>query len=346
MTELNIGPAVPKNTGTEEFRRVTVAMQISSSVTGATGATAPTKLAATAATRSSSVATSQRATEDTVELSSGQEIMLSRLFHTTDPTAAGMYSPSSAPSSGSIYKFLTASDRDTLSSVYEYARDNGIDPGKVDDLAFDLGCYRSHPPSSYVDGVGKSFDLDGNPIVADFSPDDEAAAQRILTSKAMGDTAIPHDFLRTVLDPGLDPTHAVDFGFLEKVVYATSKGGSDGATDPGAVLAPRPAERFAALQAAGKIPSPEQMRSQLTDAPTDPKDLLARYASRIAGVPSMLSDDDKTLLGSLYAATAQKYGPDSPRLKEVDAAARTLVALRLAERMTPQAHRAVHPAIR
>jgi hypothetical protein len=304
-------------------------MQISSSV--ATTTVALSTIAAAPTPQPSAPATPSRGTGDTVELSSGQAIMLSRLFHTTDLAATGMYTPGSAPSSGSVYNFLTAGDRNMLGSVYEYARNNGIDPSKVDDVAFDLGCFRSHPPSSYVDAVGKVFDLNGNSIVPEFSPADEAAARRILTSKAMSDTAIPHDFLQHILNPGVAPGHAVNFGFLEQVVYATSKSGSDGATDPSAVLAARPAERFAALQAAGKVPSPEQMRSQAAGTPADAKDVFASFASRITGVVPFLTDDDKTLLGSLYAAAVQKYGPDSPRLKEIDAAARSLAALRLAD---------------
>lgn len=304
-----------------------VAAQPAASVKGAQ----PLVPSATLPAPSSSSANSGR---DTVGLSSGQSIMLSRLFHTTDPDAAGIYTPGSAPSSGSVYKFLTASDRDMLASVYEYARDNGIDPSNVDDLAFDLGCYRSHPASSYVDGVGNLFDLDGNPVVAEFSPDDEATAKRILTSKAMSDTAVPHDFLRRVLDPGLDPTHAVDLGFLEKVVYATSASGSDGANDPNAVLAPRPKERLAALQAAGLIPPAEQMRSTLMGpSASEPTglDIFAAYASRITSALPFLSQDDKVLLGSLYASTAGKKDASSRRVGEIDKLARTLAALRASD---------------
>ena len=281
-------------------------------------------------------ATRASGTADTVQLSSGRTIMLTRLFGTTDPQAdPGMYSPSGNRSQ-SVYRHLTGADQEVIAATYEYARDQGIDPQEVDNLAFDLAVYRSRPSSAtFVDSVGHVFDQDGNPVIWDFPPEQEATAQRVLTSKALNDSALPEDFLRNVLDPGLQPVHAVNFAFLEKVVYATSTSGSDGAQDPAAVLPPRPRERLAALQAAGQLPTPEEMRARSAPAPeTDAGDHFARYAARVGGVQSFLSDDVKILLGSLYERAAEQYGPDSLEMKQVDELAKRLMVLRLSEVLT------------
>lgn len=202
-----------------------------------------------ASTTASVARTNTAATSDTVELS-GDTLLQSRLF----PGVADV-SPAAVQASSSIYKFLTSSDRTVLSNLYKTTSDSGGDLKQVDALAFDLANYRSTPTAG--DKVGTTFTEAGTPIDYAFTPSDEAAAQRILTSKAMSDTAIPKDFLKSFLDPGFAPgDHAVSFDALEKMVYATSTSGADGATDPTAVLAPRPAERLATLKAAGTLTAP------------------------------------------------------------------------------------------
>lgn len=112
-------------------------------------------------------------------------------------------------------------------------------------------------------------------------------------------------------------------------MYGTSASGSDGATDPNAALAPRPNERLAAMYAAGTIPDPDDVRPTVHDG-MDGQDLFTRYASRVEGAAALLNDDEKSLLGSLYASTADKYGPESAQMKRIDELVRALAASRTA----------------
>jgi hypothetical protein len=158
----------------------------------------------------------------------------------------------------------------------------------------------------------------------EYSPDEEATAQRILTSVAIKDSALPEQFLRHNL---AGAGHAMNFTVLEQIVYATSKTGGDGATDPNAVLAPRPRERFAAMQAAGEILTPEQARNLMKPTSSNTKGTFDDYAPRIKTFAAFLTTDKKAL-GSLYAATAEKCGTDSQQMKNVDKLARALATLR------------------
>lgn len=171
--------------------------------------------------------------------------------------------PQTAPGSGSTYAFLTAEDRVLIGNLYEDTQRTGGDLRQVDALAFDLGVYRSRPPGVFTDSVGTQFNQDGTPVLMELDAAEEQIAQRILTSQALSTTALPQPFLRTVLDPGLQYGGAVDFAFLEKVVYATASSGKNGERDPQAVLGPRPAERLAAMKASGQVPPPEVMRARI-----------------------------------------------------------------------------------
>jgi hypothetical protein len=262
--------------------------------------------------------------------------MLSRLFGTTDPNASpDVYRPGAAPASGRIYSFLTSSDRSLVSGLYDYAQANGVDPTAVDHFAFDLAAYRQHP--NPPDMVGSFFDAEtGQPQDFAFKdPEDEATAQRILTSKAMRDTTIPRDFLQAELDPGRMGVHVTDFKFLEQVVYASSASGTDGAHDPTAVLAPRPKERLAAMQAAGTLPPPEQMRMVNTSSSAS-SDLLATYAARIAKIAPSVTDSDRDMLSALYARAGQQ-DPSSSEMKRIDHLAGQLSLLRMATAISSNA---------
>jgi len=265
---------------------------------------------------------------DTVQIS-GPSMVASRLYRGTVIT----YTPGNGPASGTIYGFLTPGDRDLLAGLYEHAQTQGIDLEKVDHLAFDLGNYRSEPPGVVkYDDPGASYDTDGNLQPIAFSPTDETIAQRILTSKAIKDSAVPEDFLRYELTPQTGTDKATDFTFLEQAVHATSPTGSDGATDPDAVLAPRSAQYFHAQQIAhGEILTPEQVKHLAAGHPADPP-AFSDCSDRIPGLGRFLGDDDKNLLACLYDATASRYGPTSSRMKSVDRLARTLATLHLAAR--------------
>jgi hypothetical protein len=236
------------------------------------------------------------APRDTIDIS-GDALLRSRLF----PGLTGDL-PTATDNSPSVYKFLTSSDRAVISKLYKSASDSGGDLKQVDALAFDLGAFRSSPPG--MDKVGMTFDESGAPIVYAFSPVDEATAQRILTSKAMADTRIPTDFLRHFLDAGLaGGSHASDFAALEKMVYATSAVGSDGATDPQAVLAPRPAERLTALKASGR------MGLAPADAvpATDPRGVVGKFSAQSEAV------DRAAALVALFSGGSDARGAMRPR---------------------------------
>jgi len=196
-----------------------------------------------------------------------------------------------------------------LATVYEYASANGIDPFKVDGLAFDLGAYRMAGPGGPLDSAGKLYDLQGNPIIPEFNAEDEAVAQRVLTSKAMGDTLIDRGFLEAIFTPTRISVHASDFSFLESVVYAFSASGSDGATNPGA----NPVVRYRTED----FP-PLKLDTQTVD--TSNKTMLSRLSGKdlsgnagalgtlsanggIARLLELLSDNDKGMLSRLYAVT-------------------------------------------
>jgi predicted ArsR family transcriptional regulator len=53
------------------------------------------------------------------------------------------------------------------------------------------------------------------------------------------------------------------------------------------------------------------------------------YAARIKGLGSFLSEDDRSLLATVYDAVSREYGPTSTRLRSVDRFARTLAAAHL-----------------
>lgn len=263
---------------------------------------------------------------DSVQIS-GRATMLNRLFGgNTEAEPKSPYGPQ--PSSGVVYDYLTGRDREALSTFYDIARDRGIDLVEVDNIAFDLGSFRSVPPGVTVDSVGTMFDIHGEPMMWDFSPDDEATAQRILTSRAVNDSALPEDFLRHRLDSGWSPGGASNFSVLEELVYATSSSGANGETNPAAVLAPRPRQRLELLQAAGAVPTPAQVLKDNGKSAEDPQDHFAAHAARLGHNARHLTKADKEQLGSLYAATADAFGPDSPQMRDIDRLAHTLDALR------------------
>ena len=231
--------------------------------------------------------------------------MLSRLFNSDGSVEPKIEtSTTTSNTSGSVYNFLTKSDREMLATVYEYASANGIDPLKVDGLAFDLGGYRMSGPGGPPDTAGKMYDLQGNPRIPEFNAEDEAVAQRVLTSKAMGDTLIDHGFLEAIFTPTKRSVHASDFSFLEDVVYAFSATGSDGATDPNAKPVVRyKAEDFPPLKLddqAVELGS-KTMRSRLSG-----KELAGSVGAlgtlspneNITKLLDLLSDNDKAVAGA------------------------------------------------
>jgi hypothetical protein len=237
---------------------------------------------------------------------SGKAIMLSRLFHTTDPSLEPKVETNKSKPSGLVYDFLTQDDRKTIAKLYDYASTNSIDPVKVDNLAFDLACYRQS--EGVLRYSGCDYDLTGQPIARSFKPADEAIAQRILTSKAINDTAIDHGFLRQILDPGYFSIHASDFEFLQQAVFAFSASGSDGAADPNANPVRRPrAEDFAPIQ----ITPPDTsggigiMRERLFGIDSAGEKVTATVFSPLF---DYLTDMDKIVIGNEYEQALKHSG--------------------------------------
>jgi hypothetical protein len=256
---------------------------------------------------------------------SGRAMMLSRLFRTTDPSLEPSVETNKNKPSGLVYDFLTHEDRETLSKVYEYAVANGTDPLKVDNLAFDLACFR------HGEGVlmrsSCLYDLQGNPVVPEFNPADEAIAQRLLGSRAISDTKIDHGFLSQILDPGYFSTHASDFEFLQQVVFAFSASGSDGSANPNAKPVVRPkAEDFAPI----KIQTPDDgktlMQSRLFGIDGSGERVSPVVNSSLV---SYLTGMDKAVLTQKYDQALQR-GED---MTAVDKLALSLGALRMRESM-------------
>jgi len=254
---------------------------------------------------------------------SGTAILLSRLFNSDGSVEPRVETTTTTSNtSASVYSFLTKSDREMLATVYEYASANGIDPLKVDGLAFDLGGYRMSGPGGPPDTAGKMYDLQGNPRIPEFNAEDEAVAQRVLTSKAMGDTLIDHGFLEAIFTPTKRSVHASDFSFLEDVVYAFSASGSDGATNPDA----KPVVRYRAED----FP-PLNLDDQTVDSGS--KIMLSRLLEKdlagtidalgmlsgnehITRLLDLLSDNDKDMLSKFYAS-AQIRNEDLSKIDDM-----------------------------
>jgi hypothetical protein len=268
---------------------------------------------------------------------SGRTVMLQRLFKTDDASAEPPVE-TRFTLSGSVFNYLTRQDRAVLARAYEYADERGVDAQEVDALAFDLGSYKSMlPTGGSPDSTGTMFRLDGTPFIAEFSPDDEAAARDILSLKAMDDTTVDHAFLDVVLNPGRRPVHAVNFTFLRELVTAFSPAHSDGETKPNVSFADRDA-RSALAKAVAALPASTTRSSDVDgEALMNARLFGAQQGdAKPARFAGFLTDRDKKMLGGLYA-NAQASGAD---LKEVDKVAASLGALRQAQAIMDAGRRA------
>lgn len=245
--------------------------------------------------------TQSRPESSTVTIS-GRAMLLSRLFRTDDldNTPKIEASTTQANTSGSAYNFLTANDRETLSRLYEVANAEAVDLVEVDHIAFDLAHYRMAGPGGPLDATGFLFDSDGQPIISEFNASDEAVAQRVLTSKAIGDSLFDKGFLASVFNPAKTPVHASDFSFLERAIYAFSIVGFDGATDPEVAPVIRPKK--------GDFPPLKLVPEAVQEGN---ETMLSRLAGSVLANASIssasqfldfLNESDKDFLGRLYGA--------------------------------------------
>ncbi len=211
-----------------------------------------------------------------------------------------------------VYQFLTAADRALLSQLYEYAQAKGFNPALVDALAYDLGVFRSASAGASLvrDHVGLFFSADGRAVAFGFGQEDEATAVRILTSAAMRDTVIPHDWLRYQLDPGMAiRAPRTPLAFLEHVVYAFSSSapGRAGQADPQAVLGARPEQRLAALRAAGV----GQLPAAATDAPEGEVTTIVQAQRYQARVEKVLASLPLRAVAAAFAAANEATSPEA-----------------------------------
>ena len=262
---------------------------------------------------------------DTVSIS-GKAMMLSRLFKSDGSVEPKYESKITFENmNGLVFSFLTKGDREMLATAYEYANENGIDLSKVDSLAFDLAIHRRVGPNGHIDSAGNMYDLNGNPRIPQFTEQDEAVAQRLLTSVAIKDTQINHGFLKNLLTPTIHPVHASDFEFLEELVYFFSASGSDGATDPNAkpVIRHKP-EDFPPLDMSRK--SSNESNSTMVSR------LLGIEVGKGMNILDVLSDKDKSTLSQLYAI-AQERNED---LTQIDNLALMLASYKMLDQLFKQ----------
>ncbi|GHT84544.1 hypothetical protein AGMMS49960_15400 [Betaproteobacteria bacterium] len=290
---------------------------------------------------------------------SGRALLLSRIFKVSDPDKEPRVEYDTqktfANSGVPVYNYLTTQDRNQLSQIYEYATNKGYDLKVVDELAFQWAYYRSSPNSesslhyNASKGVAEgAFDpVTGQLIVAEFNPEDEAIAQRLLTSKAFNhnNSIIPGNVLNALLDPGRGGKHSAEnLSFIQEIVYAFSPSGD--ATDPNAAVPLRPRD-IAEMKLA-------QLRSEGWDGSTTPLNFIDRkealergenldggwfgkYQNRLdSHLTSFFTAGDKSILGEAYKMASDK-GVD---LKRIDKLAAELGALRIQQQLAGELIRA------
>lgn len=164
----------------------------------------------------------------------GYQIMIPRLF--------GKFEPNSIPAAetgtiSSMYRpdvhCTTKEDRILLSNLYVYAQAQGADLRYVDDLAHEIGVYRRHRNGTTLLNMntGRSYDGQGRQLSVRFTPESDAAASRILGSKAFNSTLLDKGFLRFATNPGYLPYGSTcDLGFVEQLVNKFSGNGHEAAS--------------------------------------------------------------------------------------------------------------------
>ena len=246
----------------------------------------------------------------------------------------------SGSGSGTVANFLNRDDRDMLAKAYEVAGAIGVDLHQVDNLAFDLGCYRMGAATgSNADSTGKITLPDGRPAIAQYTPEREAGARALLSATAMSDTKIDQDFLQYITSPGRRCNPAIDFGALRKLVLAFSPNHSDGATDPNVSFADRDARTALADAVAAMAPAATKMSPGAPNGVDGKALMMSRLfgAAESGGaakhhLASFLTADDKDMLGNMYAL-AKANGAD---LSQLDKLSESLGALRQAEALMKQ----------
>ena len=214
-----------------------ISTQISSAASPSGSAISPTGVAD--ATTQTTAANSNNNPQNTTVTLSGQALMLSRLFNTTDPNAppemSGVNGMSLTNIGRSPVSFLTSSDLTVLSNMYGYAQQQGADLQYVDQIAVALGSYRQENDGrTMISFNAGSFDLAGHQMTVNFNAQDAATATSILNGTAINSTELDHGFLRYTLNPGFGAlTYNGSMQFLQQMVVKFSGEGTANMTlDP------------------------------------------------------------------------------------------------------------------
>ncbi|MDR2837424.1 MAG: hypothetical protein LBV49_02460 [Azonexus sp.] len=274
------------------------------SVTSTTHTTIQNEIIQSSVKASANIITSSNSTtvpdqSSSIVSISGEALVLARLFGNNPATAQKVeYQLTTSNFAGSFCNFLTLSDRQLLARVYEYATVNGIDLEKVDTLATKLGSYRACGPGPAEGSLGTQYQLftydppnDPNgrlvPVVGEFSAENQAIANSVLTSKAMNDTELDHGFIESLFNPDrMGATFTMNrqgvsqgqgyLDFVRKIVFAFSTSGADGSSDP-----TRVAQRE--IQLAARAAKIEWLMADPERASKE-TDYLARIANNAAPV--------------------------------------------------------------
>ena len=269
---------------------------------------------------------------------SGEALLRERVFGMGDSDAdLPRYTQSNRPVSGRAGGWLTTQDRVFVSALYEQAQATGRSLRDVDNLAKDLDHWRSTIGPQWGPTVGSSFNENRDPTVQLFDPANEKIAQRIRGSQAMYDSGLPTEFLVYQTDPGRGGTSLLGLGKLENLLYELSTSGAARSADGGASLPERTPDILRRMLADGSLQArTAEMKRRGAENPweadwrlNDPRDLFEKYEERITGIAPMLQEDDKAMLGAMYAETEEKHGVGSDELKKVDALARKLATMRM-----------------
>jgi hypothetical protein len=180
--------------------------------------------------------------------SDGMTTMLKRLYGVSTQQAAPIETKVTSDNIGkNMMAFLNQDDRKFLASAYQYASDNDVDPEQVDHLAFDMGHYRfmSMTGGNFEQQDGQFWNTDGSPLYMQMTPSDTELAKQMLTSEDINNTTLDQGFLAYELNPraigwtnDTNRGHAADYGFLQKLISATSSTGGDPGKQSASISAP------------------------------------------------------------------------------------------------------------
>ncbi|MFS2161797.1 hypothetical protein ACCD10_31310 [Pseudomonas sp. Pseusp122] len=157
---------------------------------------------------------------------SGKTLLLSRVFRCLDPKIepAVVNEFNETTRKTPQAQFLTATDRNLLGDIYEYAQKQNVDLGYVDQLAGVLGQFRKSNNGEQMSMVDIAV-VPGQTRKYDYADTDKAIIERIMSSEAFKTTQLDPDFIRHAADSKYAHIRHTDFNFLEAVVNKFSTEG-------------------------------------------------------------------------------------------------------------------------